>query len=342
MMRINLMPSSGRRALPVGIGLLIALLFVVPAEAQLLPSFGRDRAGTSGFQFLKIPIDARAAALSETTVATAFDVSALYWNPALAAHAGRPQFGLSHTAYFADVSMNYLAAVYPWRNITFGASLQALTSPQMDVTTEFQPTGTGETFGFTAMAVGLTASQALSDLFSYGITAKLIHESTAGLNTQTYAIDLGIFYRVGDTGAQMAVAIRNFGVDGTPQGEIERVVIGEGVVVERDFSSITPPTTFLLGFAYQVLDAGANRVQLSGQISNPNDNAETIGLGAEYIWNDLLVLRTGYRFGVDETTAPSVGLGLNIPMARPMRFDYSFNSLDRLGAVHRLSLNASL
>ena len=27
------------------------------AHAQLLPSFGRDRAGTSGFQFLKIPVD---------------------------------------------------------------------------------------------------------------------------------------------------------------------------------------------------------------------------------------------------------------------------------------------
>jgi hypothetical protein len=34
------------------------LLAASPVAAQLLPSLGEERAGTSGFQFLKIPVDA--------------------------------------------------------------------------------------------------------------------------------------------------------------------------------------------------------------------------------------------------------------------------------------------
>ena len=45
-------------------------------------------------------------------------------------------------------------------------------------------------------------------------------------------VDLGLFYRVGQTGAQMAVAIRNFGLDAVMSGTIERFAApGEGEVV---------------------------------------------------------------------------------------------------------------
>jgi hypothetical protein len=323
--------------------LLVLGLLAVPAEAQILPSFGRDRAGTSGFQFLKIPVDARSAALGETTVATAFDASALFWNPALAAHARTWQLATSHTQYFAGVTMNYGAFVFPLRRLTLGTSIQVLSAGEMDVTTEFQPTGTGETFGFNSVAFGVTAAQALSDIFSYGITAKWVHEATAGLTTQTALIDLGIFYRVGDTGAQMAVSIRNFGVDGTPSGELERIVIGQGTLVENEFTSVTPPTTFLLGFAYDVFHRHpTNSLNVSAQISNPNDNAEALGIGAEFLWNDLLALRAGYRFGIEESSLPSLGIGLHVPGLQRLRFDYGFNQLERLGNVHRIGLNYGL
>lgn len=330
------------------VALLAVLLgMATPAQAQLIPSFGSDRAGTSGFQFLKIPVDARAAAMGETVAANAFDASALFWNPALAAQTTRPQVGLSHTAYYADVSMAYAAGFYHVRGFTVGASLQALNSGDMAVTTEFEPYGTGETFALTDLAAGLTVAQQLTDLFSYGITAKYVRESAAGLTAQTAMFDLGVFYRVGTTGATMAVAIRNFGLDGTPQGEIERVVIGgTGTVTEDDFEALTPPTTFLLGLTYEMLPENRqHRLLVSGQLNNPNDNAESFNVGAEYVWNDLLALRGGYRFGVDEFKIPSLGAGVlvpGLPGALDARFDYAFSRLERLGTVHRVGLNLSL
>ena len=328
----------------LGLALLLMLPLAGPAQAQLIPSFGRDRAGTSGFQFLKIPIDARSAAMGETVAANAFDASALFWNPALAARATGPQAGFSHTAYLADVSMEYAALTVPIGAFTFGGSVQVLSAGEMDVTTEFEPTGTGETFGYVDLAAGLSVAQTLSDLFSYGVTAKYVRESTAGLATQTAMFDLGVFYQIGTTGAQMAVAIRNFGLDGRPAGTLSRVDIDEGVILEDDFETITPPTTFLLGLTYNAFrQTDRHDLLVSGQLTNPNDNAESFNVGLEYRWQEVLALRTGYRFGVEEITTPSFGLGLAIPGIGPeVRFDYAFSRMTRLGVIHRVGLNLSL
>lgn len=324
------------------------LLALAPsAAAQLIADHGSDRAGTSGFQFLKITVDPRAAAMGETVAANAFDASALFWNPALAAQATGTQIGLSHAAYYADVAVSYAAAYHTFGSFTIGASLQALDSGEMDVTTEFQPYGTGESFSWTDLGVGLSVAQRLTDLFSYGVTARYVRESVAGLVTQTAVFDLGVFYRVGDTGAQMAVAMRNFGLDGAPKGELERVVIGgDGTVVEDEFESITPPTTFLFGITYELLRGDPrSSLLLSGQLNNPNDNSENFNLGAEYTWNDLLVMRAGYRIGVEEFTVPSLGAGFIVPGLGDglgLRLDYAFTHLDRLGTVHRVGANVEL
>lgn len=324
--------------------ILLVFLFVpCTLQAQLLPNLGGDRAGTSGFQFLKVPVDARGAALGETVVSNAFDASALFWNPALAAHLDKVSFGVSHVSYFVDVTMNYVGTTFhlPGPSLTLGLSLQTLSSGEMDVTTEFEPFGTGETFQLFDMAAGLTIAQSLTDLFSYGVTTKYIRESAAGIDHTTLAFDLGIFYRIGTTGAQMAVSLRNFGLDSFSDGSISRSVIADpAVVVEDDIESFTLPTTFLLGLTYNVLqDNPSSNLFVSAQLNNPNDNAENWNVGVEYIWQDLLALRTGYRFGIEEYTIPSAGVGLTIPFIGPdVRFDYGFSQLERLGTVHRISL----
>ncbi len=346
-------PSTSPRKSPrLFAGLLVGalLLAATPAYAQLIPSFGRDRAGTSGFQFLKMPADARSAALGETAAANAFDGSALFWNPALAAQADGHQVAFSHTRYYADVNLEYAAAFFqlPRPALTIGAHVQVLNSGDMDVTTETMPFGTGETFRFTDIAAGLTVAQALTDLFSYGVTAKYLRESVAGVAFNTAVIDLGFFYRIGTTGAQMAVAIRNFGLDAGGSGEISRIDMGTGgvptKVVEDEFESLTPPTTFLLGLTYNVFRPGSgNELMLSGQITNPNDNAESLNFGAEYIWNHVLALRAGYRLGTEGYTVPSLGAGIYVPLsAQRLRVDYGFSRLEELGAVHRIGVNLSL
>lgn len=322
-----------------------ALALSVPVvQAQVLPSFGEERSGSAAFQFLKIPVDPRGAALGETAVSNASDASALFWNPALASRGGRTEVGVSSAAYYADVALHYAAGYSRVGPVTVGLSLQALDSGEMAVTTEFSgPEGTGQTFRLVDIAAGLTVSQALTDLFSYGVTAKYVRESVAGVSTQAVLADLGVFYKIGDTGVQLGVAIRNFGFENTPGGEIDRTAF-EGTITETEFEGAEPPTTFLLGASYRPFARTAQHdLVVSGQLTNPSDNSERYNVGVEYIWNELLSLRAGYRFGADEATLPSVGAGLQIPGIGPnVRVDYGFNSMERLGAVHRVGVNVRL
>ncbi|MFC2085889.1 PorV/PorQ family protein [Bacteroidota bacterium] len=320
---------------------LLTTLAVDCAMGQLLPSFGRDRAGTSGYQFLKIPVDARSAAMSQTVASNAFDVSSLFWNPALAAQVThKTAFGAGYTGYFADVSLSYLGLLHQVGSFKVGLSVQSMISGDMDVTTEFQPFGTGETFQAVDLAAGLTLAQQLTDLFSYGVTARYVQESLAEIHARTVVFDTGIFYRVGATGAQMAVVIQNFGFDSSVSGEIERVTLDDVSLLENEFESYTPPTTFLLGLTYNVFHRNGDQdLTVSAQLNNPNDNAESLNIGVEYVWQQILALRSGYRFGVEEATTPSFGIGLMIPGNGPSaRFDYAFTSLGRLGAVHRVGI----
>ncbi|MEM0961257.1 MAG: PorV/PorQ family protein [Bacteroidota bacterium] len=327
-------------------GLLAALVVTASASsAQILPSYGEDRAGTAGFQFLEVPVDPRGAALGGTAVTTAPDASALFWNPALAARGTRTQATAAHLSYFADVAMNYAAVTQNVGGFTVGAHVQTLDSGEMNVTTEFSgPAGTGQTFSYLGVVGGVTVSQALTDLFAYGVTAKLAREASADIAMTVPLLDLGVHYRVGTTGANIGVAIRNFGLNGEASGEIERPTVDGGIVIEDDFEDLVPPTTFLLGVSYDVVRAGAHGLTVAGQLTNPNDNAEQLNVGAEYVWNDLLSLRAGYRFGVEEATTPTLGFGVVVPGLgnQTIRADYGFDRFDRLGTTHRVGVSVQL
>lgn len=322
------------------------LAFASTADAQF---FGSERAGTAGFQSLQVPVDARGAALGQAVVTTAEDASSLFWNPALAAQAtytDQYAAGFATTRYHAETAMHYAAGIArvrtPLGQFHVGLSLQAFDGGEMAETTELLPGGTGRTFGYSEMAAGLTVSQALTDLFSYGVTAKYVRMSTADISAQTAVIDFGVFYRVGATGAKIGVAIRNFGVgDASPSGEVEAIRSDGTLDTIDSFAGITPPTQFLMGVSYDAVRTRQHAVTVAGQIGNPADNQERISLGAEYIWNETLALRAGYLIGVDESSTPSAGIGFFIPdFGGPrLRLDYGFNNLDRLGSVHRVGLD---
>jgi hypothetical protein len=330
--------------------LALALLPALPVSAQVLPAFGRDRSGTVGFQFLKVPTDARSIGLSQSVVTTAEDASSLLYNPALASRVDGLTLGLSRATHFEGglFTTSYAGAIVPVGPVTLGLSVQALDSDEMDVTTEFQPRGTGQTFRFVDLAAGLTVSQRLTDLFSYGVTLRYVRESVFDLTTQTGTLDLGIAYDVGSTGARIGVAIRNFGLDAAPEGTITRVDPNGpgGVATVDEFESITPPTTFLLGLSYDALRAHPDHaLTLASQLYRPNDNTETLGLAAEYSFAGALYLRGGYRFGVEEYRG-SLGAGLNVGalggLGSQVRIDYGFQSMEVLGDVHAVSLNVTL
>ncbi|MBK8345544.1 MAG: hypothetical protein IPL12_21025 [Bacteroidetes bacterium] len=66
----------------------------------------------------------------------------------------------------------------------------------MDVTTEFLPFGTGQTFRATDLGIGLSLARELTDQFSFGVTAKYIREDLASVHNQNLIFDFGFQYDI--------------------------------------------------------------------------------------------------------------------------------------------------
>ena len=325
------------------IGALLVMSQPEVTNAQgVFPSLGGSRSGTSGFQFLKINVDARSSALGGSNVADAMDGSALYFNHALAAQMDNSQVYLSHTAYFADIAHNYASYTQKLGSIALGGSLMYLDSGEMEETNEFNPLGTGRTFRTVHMAAGLSFAQELSELFSYGVTAKYVEEKIEEIQSQSAVVDIGFFYRVGETGLRFAVGLNNFGLDASPSGETTRPT-QNGPETETEFEDVSPPSVFRIGAAYDAYETDNIKVLVTGQLTNPSDNSERFSLGSELTYLDQFFVRAGYEFGVDEAKLPTAGVGFFVPfLDNSIAIDYGFTARDRLGSIHRFTLKFNL
>jgi hypothetical protein len=320
------------------------LLICGSAQAQILPSFGGSRSGTTGMQFLKLGVDARSSGMSGNVVASTNDVASLWWNPAGIAQldSSRLHVLAAHTQYFADIPVNALGIVKQRKGTYFGLSLFSLNTGQMPLTTEFQPFGTGQTFSVNDFVAGLTFAKSLTRQFNFGMTAKYARENIAGLTNQNFLVDLGFQYDIGWQNTRFAVTISNFGVNNQPTGTWTSTSLN-GPLTQKDFEEMGVPAVFRFGIAWDAIRTDQQVLTATAQLNHPTDNKETFGLGAEYRFNQVLYARTGYEFGMDEAFVPSFGAGILIPRSfGKIRFDYGYQAKLRLGNVHRITLQMNI
>ncbi len=324
------------------IAFLLLLSAVFLMGESLAQEFGKDRSGTQGFQFTKITVDARSAAMGNSNMADATDGSSLYWNPALASKIGTSFLSISHTEYLVETNQEYFGYIHKYKDFAIGGSVQYFNSGDQKETTETNPFGTGRTFQTHHLAAGLTGSHRITNLFSYGITFKYYYLNIYDITYQTGAIDFGFSYDVGDTGLRFGVSINNFGFDASPEGSVINDTPSGRDTLSAE-SRVSLPTRFIIAAAYNVIEKEKSSLVVTAQITNPSDNAEEFSIGAEYGFMDQFFLRGGYEFGKQERLLPSFGAGVKIPFSgRTLTADYGFSNFDRLGAIHRISLGFNL
>jgi long-subunit fatty acid transport protein len=317
---------------------LSVLLIVISSSdnyAQLFPTLGGQRAGISTAQFLKIGVGARATAMADAFTAIADDASALYWNPAGLVYSKRNEIIFAHNEWVADIKHEFVGAFYKFsENDAIGVSVTALHMDDMPVTTEFQPTGTGEYFTVGDIGITLSYSRKMTSQFSFGGSVRYIEQTMAELKMRGLMIDLGTLYWTGLGTTRFAVAITNFGNELQPEGE---VVLLSGKT-KSDWQSFSPPTMFRIGFAFEPLMTDIHRITGSVQLNHPNDNSENVSFGVEYAWRNILFLRGGYKLNVEEQDF-TAGAGVQLPLGiADVAFEYAYANFARLGSSHRLSL----
>ena len=98
--------------------------------------------GTSGAQFLQIPVGARAEAMGGAIVGLTDDASSIFWNPAGLLKINNVQAHFSYMNWFDLFDFNAASLVYNAGEFgVFGASMVSFTTGNMEITTEEEPTG---------------------------------------------------------------------------------------------------------------------------------------------------------------------------------------------------------
>jgi hypothetical protein len=323
----------------------IALLLLLPTVgyAQILPSFGGERAGLSALSFLKNDISPRSAAMGGTTVSLAGDAYSIYHNVAGLADNEGNSFALTSAFLGAGINQSFVSGIFPFKSGTsaLGISINTLNSGAIEERTEFQPEGTGRMIYVNNTAFGLSFAQQLSANFSLGGTLRYIYENLADFTNHTINVDVGFLYKTDFKDLHFAVLVRNFGGNSSLTGTF--LASNYNRTSGTTLESNTFPNVFSLGISMIPWKNERHSLVTAFQLNHPNDNAENYRLGVEYSYLELLFVRTGLKINVTGQSLPTLGLGVRMMLGQhPLYFDYSALPTDYVGVQHLVGLRFSV
>ncbi len=325
--------------------LLAVLGLCLPAHAQFA------KVGTVGLKFLDIGVGGRALAMGEAYAAVANDASAIFWNPAGISQLESGDLFVGYTNWPADINLYSMAFVTKTGYGHLGGSFTILNTGLMNRTDPYDNDGDRSgTIAYEDWAAGLTFSRYLTDRFAFGTTFKLIREKLAEWDDTGWAVDFGTYYDTGYKSLRIGMAIMNFGpdmrfdvkdVDGVAGGFADGIDNdGDGEIDnDTEETSVPLPLTFRAGVAFDVMETASSKTTLSAELMHPSDNEERYNFGGEYLFNDMLALRAGWKVNADEGGF-TAGAGFRVPLGGfEASFDYAYNNLGKLSDVHRGSFS---
>lgn len=337
---------------------IVALTAVAWGEA----GYAQGTASTA-VTFLLISPNARSSSLGESGVASADDVSAIFWNPAGLGFQSGQELSLSHSNWlpqFHQSDLFYEYANYKIGLPSIGGTLgAALTYLNLG---EFERRGEGNEylgqFKSYELAVSVSYGTRMDEDLALGVGLRLIHSSLSAVPTgreqgsgvaTVVAGDVGVLYRPSKFVLPFTdVDLGNrFGLGASISN------IGPSVHY-IDIAQADPlPTAFRLGFAYDLVKSEYNKLSLTADITKllvsrtgtnaadpfftalvkswdqPNViNTFTLGTGIEYWYSDFVALRFGF-FHEDPRQGNrrflTFGAGLRYEI---YGFDFSYISTD--------------
>lgn len=314
-------------------------MLLVCGVARGQTSLGGQRAGTSSGTFLRIGIGARAVGMGEAFVAVANDPSAIYWNPAGLASLQRREVTFSYVEWPADIDYDHITLLVPSRRLGGTIAMQlGVLGTSIEETSEFQPFGTGRTFSYSDMVVGVAFARRWTDKLLVGTGMKFIREDlgsqVGGPVTHAFLFDVGSIYYLGLGSVRIATSLTNFGAALRPSGTFVSAFDGS----TAQYDGFDPPLVFRYGVAFEPIENDTQRLTASLEVNQPADNVLITKVGGEWMLRGTFALRGGYNMNADALRL-SAGMGFvgELGGARGS-LDYAYTNGSFLGAIHRLSL----
>ena len=306
----------------------------------------------AGFTFLKLPTNARSAALAGSGTGIIGSASGVFTNPAtLAFFDGREAF-FTYVSWIADTKSQVAGAAFniPGRG-TFGLGFVTYDAGNFNGTAiDPNPAGAGftETGIFTTSNYALSAAYGMkiTDRFSVGANIKIASQNlgtgsvliggnrTTVDNSKTaFAVDLGTYFNTGFRNTILAMTVQNYSFEQTYQREAFEL-----------------PRNIRLGLLVDVLSLSGSipvphHLDLALDVTNPVDFDEQVLVGLEYTFQAAgspigFSGRAGYKTNHDtESYAFGGGLKYLTETGRGVKLDYAFKAFDSnfFSSVHVIS-----
>ena len=333
-----------------GLAVLLAGLAVTPAWAGT-----ETRIGTGGAVELRLPVGARSLALGGATLANESGVEALFYNPAgAAATEAETEVAFSHTAYIADINLNYFGLVHRFGSFgSLGISAKVLSVGDIARTTESAPDGTGEIFSPTFATLGATYSRRMTDRVNFGGTIYYVSEKVLQESATTTAFDFGFQYDAGYRGLALGLSLKNLGPSMAFSGaDFEQNIFRPGDDPDAQRRTVTNssaafelPTYIQFGLSYPLITEGMNRATAFGAFQNNSFARDVYRGGLEWTYRRDYALRLGYAASgkQNDLFGFTYGLGVRVPFgANHLIVDYAGQRVsDFFSDVHHVSLRAT-
>jgi hypothetical protein len=312
---------------------------------------GGSRNGTGGATELTIPVGTPGIALSGSNVATATGLDALFWNPAGVAHMDNSATAtFSHMNYIADIGVEYGAVAANFEGFgVVSLDIKSLNIGAINVTTNSQPDGTGQTYTPQFIVAGASYSRLLTDRIGIGLTFNYISETISQVSASGVGFNAGIQYNdLGDIkGLNFGLVIKNIG----PQ----MTYSGPGLLVNASPTGSTPdpnstferppsyysinaasfslPSAFDIGFGYSPQIDNVNAVTISATFENNNFSGDLYDVGGEYGYDKMFFVRVGYSYSPKDQDPNYIygltaGAGINYNLGSiTLDVDYAYRAV---------------
>ena len=280
-------------------------------------------AGTTGFNFLKIGVGARASALGGAYSTVSGDVEATSWNPAGLYGIKHRSAVLSLNKYLVNSQAGFASIAIPSINGPWAISANYVTYGKMR-RTDIEGRDLGS-FSASDIAIYTTFTRAFKNRrIIVGTNFKMVYSSIDTYNSDAYAIDLG-FQLVGPVkGMRIGASLSNVGIVRSPYAGDSKDQLPVHIRVGISHTPVHMPMPMLLALDLNV----------------PNDNDAYFSFGMEMELVSGLFIRPGYSLQQTGSTGEdplglSAGTGIQ---HEQYRIDYSYSSFVDLGETHRISL----
>ena len=303
----------------------------------------------SGMKFLSIAGDARAASLANAITSVEGNSSSLFYNPAsVSRQTSMFDFTFANTSWIADIKyINSALTFVPSDGLygVFGVSVVSVDYGDFYKTIIGPDGGSMDigTYSPTALAIGVSYAKALSDKFSVGGDVRYVYQNygdghvvggdyenmeTQKIDIDVFAFDFGVIYKTGFKSLDLGMSIRNL------SSQIK--------YVDESFQL---PLSFKLGLSMNLLDLfeiapTSHSLLFSVDAEHPRDNKETLSLGAEYTFMNILSLRAGIITPETSEAGINAGIGLKHEIGGiNLGIDYAYTDFGIFDSIHRITVN---